>query len=191
MLLTLFFAGLAVVVLWFIRKPQAAQPAASDKQPLKGRQKVSPPRGRLTFTAVDENGVAVQADDPRVLEVSTHPIFTSIEPMILNGDWDVARHFLQKISYEIASKSANDQRIFKKIMTIFAEVDPLYQRCIQAVLPIVRASPGIKQTALYTHMTATPNVEQARYVLYFAHELGHIVRQKKGNSYLVFPPAES
>jgi hypothetical protein len=39
-------------------------------------------------------------------------------------------------------------------------------------------------------MAAAPDVEHARYVLYFAHELGHIVRRKKGNGYEVFLPGQ-
>jgi len=36
------------------------------------------------------------------------------------------------------------------------------------------------------NMAAAPDAETARYVLYFADELGAIRRLKKGNSYLVF-----
>lgn len=107
--------------------------------------------------------------------------------MLARGDWGSARRFLQKIAYGIQNATSEEQRVFKKVMTVFAEADPMYKLCMDAVRPIVEASPGIKQTALYPHMAAAPDTEHARYVLYFAHELGDVVRKKKGNSYLVFP----
>lgn len=119
--------------------------------------------------------------------LNDHPIFRTIKPMLANGDWNGARLFLQKCAYGIKQQSAEEQQNFKEIMTAFASSDPLYRMCLDSVLPIIQENPGIKQTALYAHMTAAPDAEIARYVLYFADELGDVVRRKKGNSYLVFP----
>ncbi|MDD5028501.1 MAG: hypothetical protein PHH58_03210 [Rhodoferax sp.] len=144
----------------------------------------TPPRAYVT--AVDEKGQPVSDRDPRITEVSEHPVFKTLAPMVASGDWGSARGFLQKIAYGINDASADERRIFKKIMTIFAEADPMYQLCIKGIKPFIEANPGIKQTALYPHMAAAPDTESCRYVLYFAHELGDIVRRKKGNSYEVF-----
>ncbi len=117
-----------------------------------------------------------------------HPLFQTIAPMMARGEWNDARRFLQKIAYGIKTASEGEQRDFKHIMMAFASADPLYAQCLQAIAPILAENPGgIRQTALYPHMAAAPDAETARYVLYFADELGAIRRQKKGNSYLVFP----
>lgn len=117
-----------------------------------------------------------------------HPLFQAIAPAMAQGDWGGVRRYLQKIAYGIKDKSEPEQREFKHIMMAFASVDPLYAQCMQAIAPILAQSPdGIRQTALYPHMAAAPDAETARYVLYFADALGMIRRQKKGNSYIVFP----
>ena len=120
-------------------------------------------------------------------DYTSHPIFRAIEPLVARGDWDIARGYLQKIAYGLNAANEQEQREFKHIMMAFAAVDPLYAQCLQAIAPILAENPdGIRQTALYPHMAAAPDAETARYVLYFADELGAIKRQKKGNSYIVF-----
>jgi hypothetical protein len=146
---------------------------------------------RLAVTATDESGNPVGDRDPRVVEVTEHPVFVELAPMLAQGDWGAARRFLQKIAYGINTAPPDDQRIFKKIMTIFAAADPLYQQCMRGIRPFIEENPGIKQTALYPHMAAAPDTEHCRYVLYFADELGEIVRRKKGNSYEVFLPGQA
>lgn len=109
-----------------------------------------------------------------------------------SGDIDGARQALQKIAYLVhADKQTNPDQVrqFTKLMCMFAEIDPLFWRCLNAVKPVVQQSPGVRQTLLYEHMPV--DVETARYVLYFAHETGHLVRRKKGNSYEVFLPGQS
>ena len=113
--------------------------------------------------------------------------FLDVPTMMERGDWDGARRALQKIAYEFVNKPPSEKRKFTELMVEFARQDPLYNRCIVAITPLVQAKPGIKQTALYPHMP-TADIEESRYVLYFADELGDIVRRKKGNSYEVFPP---
>ena len=146
------------------------------------------PAPRVTVSAVDATGAPVDPDEhPEAKQLLLHPVLIEIMPMMEAGEWGIARRYLQKIAYGIANGTPDEQRVFKAVMTAFAEVDPLYRVCIRQVLPLVLASPGIKQTALYPHMSSAPDVEHARYVLYFAHEIGDIVRKKKGNGYLVFP----
>lgn len=116
-----------------------------------------------------------------------HPLFQAIAPAMAQGDWAGARRYLQKIAYGIKSATEQEQREFKHIMMAFAAVDPLYAQCLRAIAPILAEHPqGVRQTALYPHMAAAPDAETARYVLYFADELGAIRRHKKGNSYTVF-----
>ncbi len=116
-----------------------------------------------------------------------HPLFQAVAPLMARGEWGDARRYLQKIAYGIKTASEDEQRDFKHIMMAFASADPLYAQCLRGIAPILAEHPeGIRQTALYPHMAAAPDAETARYVLYFADELGAIRRQKKGNSYLVF-----
>jgi hypothetical protein len=52
-----------------------------------------------------------------------------------------------------------------------------------------RSSPGIKQSDLTKKLKGNDEaLEALRYVLYFASELGQIVRIKKGNTYLLYLP---
>lgn len=106
--------------------------------------------------------------------------------LIETRDWDGARRFLQKMAYGMVDAPERAKREFTELMKAFSTVDPLYKECMEVVRPLVAASPGVRQTELYEHMPVD-DLEQARYVLYFAHQLGHIARRKKGNSYEVFP----
>lgn len=126
---------------------------------------------------------------PAVERHASYP-FIDVPTLMERGDWDGARRALQKMAYEFVSKPANEKREFTALMVEFAKLDPLYNRCIKAVFPLVQAQPGIRQTALYPHMP-TADIEESRYVLYFAHELGHLVRIKKGNSYQVYLPGQT
>lgn len=108
------------------------------------------------------------------------------------GDIDGARQALQKLAYEIyRDKKKNPQRVqkFTQLMCMFVQIDPLFWRGLQAVEPVIAQAPGSRQTALYSHMTMS--TEEARYVLYFAAETGHLHRVKQGNSYLVYLPHQA
>lgn len=105
------------------------------------------------------------------------------------GDYDWARMQLQKIAYGMVGDAVTDaQRAdFTRLMTEFAKEDPLYRDVMARVLPLVQANPGMLQSQIYKGQPDNIK-EQMRYVLYFAHELGHIHREKKGNSYKLYPP---
>lgn len=117
-----------------------------------------------------------------------HPLGQAIAPMLRIGDWDGARQFLQKVAYGMPTATEEEKNDFTEFMAGFSAQDPLYQRCLVDIQDVLKEYPeGIRQTALYPHMTAALVVEQARYMLYYAEVLGDIVRVKKGNSYTVFP----
>lgn len=108
-----------------------------------------------------------------------------------HGDIDGARLALQKISYLVhADKNAHPDQVrrFTDLMCKFVHIDPLFWQCFKAIKPVIEKTPGIRQTVLYVHMPV--DVDLARYVMYFAHETGHIVRRKRGNSYEVFLPEQ-
>jgi len=68
--------------------------------------------------------------------------------------------------------------------------DPLYQRVLGAIEPLIRENPGILQTELYKKCpeVAKPNLT---YVLYFAAKQGRILRRRKGRTYELRIEAQS
>lgn len=158
-------------------KKQIPQRTAQDidKDPPSSEQVQEPISTELTAT--------VDIEDLLCKE----PMWHDFKAQFDSDDWNQKRQFLQKIAYGIAAHPRREQDVFKLFMTVFAESDPLYRLCLAQLLPVVTATPGIKQTDLYGHMPAAPDVELARYVLYFAHELGEVVRVKKGRTYQVYP----
>lgn len=111
---------------------------------------------------------------------------------LCEGDIDGARIALQKISYMVhaeGERKPEQLRQFTELMKMFVWIDPLFWSNLRCITPIINASPGIKQTALYKHMPV--DTETARYVLYFADAAKFIVRKKKGNTYMVYLPSHS
>lgn len=108
----------------------------------------------------------------------------AIERAWKRGDYDWARQQLQQVAYSMVGNSVTDEdrANFTQLMTEFANEDPLYKQVMERVLPLVRDNPGILQSQIYKGQSDEIK-EQMRYVLYFANELGHIRRIKKGNSY--------
>lgn len=116
--------------------------------------------------------------------------FRQIEQARAEKDFDFARLWLQKFAYTITGKADVPQEIkdrFKRVMTDFAEEDPLYREVMAIALPYILANPGTLQSKIYGHLPHWSE-EEVRYVLYFANELGHIHRRKKGRSYELLPP---
>lgn len=102
------------------------------------------------------------------------------------------RQGMQKIAYGMVGPGESDVRKmqFKADMTEFASADPLVREIVQKVQALVAESPGQLQSKIYSRLPGY-EVEQVRYALYFAHELGMIFRKKKGNSYQLYPPGET
>ena len=115
-------------------------------------------------------------DDPRL---------NRVRQMMELDQWDAARRSLQQVAYGILDESQEVKAEFTKVMTIFAARDPLVSGVLQIVMPILQKSPGIRQAEMYKHVPGV-GVEEVRYVLYFAEQLGMIRRQKAGNSYKLY-----
>lgn len=124
-----------------------------------------------------------------VEEYTLHEYCDKIEQAWQRGDYDWARMALQKIAYSMVGKHVNQEQKerFTQVMTEFSSEDPLYREVMAIALPYIMANPGTMQSKIYSHL---PNwsEEEVRYVLYFANELGHIHRIKKGSSYKLMPP---
>lgn len=107
-------------------------------------------------------------------------------------DVDAARGALQKVAYDMVGNhhSEEEKAHFKQGMTEFAALDPMVRQIVERAAQIVATNPGLMQSKIYGHFPEF-TVEQVRYALYFAHELGWIYRKKKGNSYQLFPPGET
>jgi tetratricopeptide (TPR) repeat protein len=116
--------------------------------------------------------------------------FAEVDKAIAERDYNFARAWLQRFAYTITGNDAVPELVkdrFKKVMTEFANKDPLYRQIMEQVIPLVHSNPGLTQSQIYKGQTDGIK-EQMRYALYFAHELGHIRRAKKGSSYQLFPP---
>jgi len=108
---------------------------------------------------------------------------------LVNG-WEGSRTHLQKIAAEITRPSYPEaqKEWFKERMAMFVKQDPLYKKVIGQVKAAVEKQPGILQSSIYEGRSESDK-EYARYVLYFANELGDIRREKHGRSYKLFPAA--
>ena len=113
-----------------------------------------------------------------------------IDRLMAIGEWDSARAALQRVAYTVVNEGADTKAKFTHLMSKFALQDPLFESVMRAVTPVINQSPGVRQASLYKGM-AEDKKELIRYVLYFAAELGQIVRVKKGNSYALFPTGSS
>ena len=113
-----------------------------------------------------------------------------IDRLMAIGEWDSARAALQRVAYTVVNEGADTKAKFTHLMSEFALQDPLFESVMRAVTPVINQSPGVRQASLYKGM-AEDKKELIRYVLYFAAELGQIVRVKKGNSYALFPTGSS
>jgi tetratricopeptide (TPR) repeat protein len=124
------------------------------------------------------------------VETDWNSQFAEIDKAIAECDYNFAREWLQRFAYTITGNDAIPELVkvrFKKVMTEFASQDPLYRQIMERVIPMVHAKPCLTQSEIYKGQPDNIK-EQMRYVLYFAHELGHIRRVKKGSSYQLFPP---
>lgn len=106
-------------------------------------------------------------------------------------DFEQMRRYLQQIAQGMVGNrhTEEEKKEFKEIMTYFASRDPLYMELIKQLCVIVAKNEGILQSKIYPYV---PNYDTStvRYVLYFAHELGDILRIKKGRSYELFTTLE-
>src|SRR5690625_5097632 len=102
--------------------------------------------------------------------------------------WNRARLQCQKTAYEITRPSHPHAQKdwFRAFMTQFVARDPIYQDTIGRVHKAVAENPGLLQSQIFKDRTEKEK-EGARYVLYFAAELGDIRREKSGRSYRLYP----
>lgn len=103
--------------------------------------------------------------------------------------WEDSRMVLQKVTYEITRPTyPEEQKVwFRQFMAQFVKRDPVYQSTIGRVLDAISRQPGMVQSEIYKGRSEAEK-EGARYVLYFAHELGDIRREKAGRSYKLYLP---
>lgn len=114
------------------------------------------------------------------------------DALAVRGGWEITRRNMQKISYSMVKDSIprEQKRWFNEFMKVLVARDPLYIETIDRVTDALKASPGITQSEIYKGRTEKEK-EGARYILYFAHELGDIERVKSGRSYRLFLPGQS
>ncbi|PPD34189.1 MAG: hypothetical protein CTY19_04860 [Methylomonas sp.] len=99
------------------------------------------------------------------------------------GDFEFARTWLQKLAYRLsteqAPQSVHDE--FKALMTAFTREDPLYADVMKSVLPVIAENPYVIQSELSKQFPEF-DPEQFRYAMYYAEQIGDVLRTKKGRS---------
>lgn len=112
-----------------------------------------------------------------------------LEASARRGEWEAIRTELQAHSYGLTDKSASVKSAFADFAAAYVVRDPMYQSVLSQVIKLVKTNPGIRQAAIYTVVKGA-NVEQVRYVLYYAEWVGDIRRSRKGSSYSLWPPTK-
>lgn len=98
-----------------------------------------------------------------------------------------ARLHYQRAAYGFAQLSEAQNAALREEIAGFAREDPLYIEGIGLLRRQLCASPGALQADLTRGMDAN-NAEALRYVLYYADQLGDVVRVKSGRSYRLYLP---
>lgn len=101
---------------------------------------------------------------------------------------DAARLYYQKAAYGSPHLTAEQNQTLKAEITQFVATDSKYQYYIAPLRQAVQQNEGILQSKLYAVLDVhdEQNKEAIRYIAYFAHELGDIVRIKSGRSYRLY-----
>lgn len=178
---------LICVLVWLFSDSSPQKSTATQKTAFKSTQPHKSPKSRAVHTVIKLDTTTGQ----EVVVIDWPAQFAEIEQAITEKDYDFARTWLQKFAYNITGNNDVPQSVkdrFKQVMTRFASEDPLYRDVMDRLLPMVQANPGMIQSQVYKDQPDEIK-EQMRYVLYFADELGHIERVKKGNSYRLYLPA--
>ena len=112
-----------------------------------------------------------------------------VEEAWMNCNYDATRNALQRLAYNAHNENTPEslKNEFNKLMLLFADSDPFYLKVMQKVLPVIAENPNILQSSLSKQFPEF-DIEQFRYVLYFAALNGDIIRTKKGRSYALNLP---
>lgn len=195
------FLFIATGIYWNIIEKKKAEKALGRKMTVKEYLDYFNEQEKMRKQKAKEAAVVIEKKTPEnkseniVVEVieKAKPKNTSLDipiefiRMFERKEFEEARMFLQKIAYGMVDKSVpeTEKRKFKAMMTYFADYDPLYHELIRKAYPIILADEGILQSKIYP-LLPDYNTETVRYVLYFAHELGDVIRVKKGRSYQLY-----
>lgn len=178
--LWLLFAGGVALTLWLVIRASGNRKIVATTQ-----QRVERP------LSGPEQKAAVILGRHRYNPQAPVGSIEDIAAAVANADWNTARRWLQKIAYRMVAPevTAEGKAQFTAIMKTFASGDPAYGKLLDRALPTIRAQPGVMQSE-FTRGLVGEEVEIVRYMFYFAHELGDIVRVKKGNSYQLYAPGD-
>jgi tetratricopeptide (TPR) repeat protein len=147
---------------------------------------------KVNIMSAEKNMMQSVSQQQRASSDPAYAYQLEIESAWKRGDYDFVRAQLQKIAHTMvgSSVSPEEKKRFTDLMKSFAKDDPLYNDVMSRLTPLLNEHPGMLQSQIYKGQPDHIK-EQIRYVLYFANELGHIRRVKKGNSYELYPPDDS
>lgn len=103
------------------------------------------------------------------------------------GDIAAARAHYQRAAYGFGQLSEAQNEALKKEISSLVRDDPLYVETLPLLREQLRATPGVLQADLTRGLEAS-GAEALRYVLYYAADLGDVVRVKSGRSYRLYLP---
>lgn len=105
------------------------------------------------------------------------------------GDIPAARAHYQRAAYGFSQLSEAQIEALKQEIASLARADPLYLETLPLLREQLLAAPGLLQADL-TRQMGGPTTEALRYVLYYADQIGDIVRVKSGRSYRLYLPGQ-
>lgn len=105
------------------------------------------------------------------------------------GDIAAAREHYQRAAYGFNQLSAAQNEALKQEIAGLTRSDPLYLGGLELVRTQLVQTPGVLQADLTRGMEPHA-MEAARYVLYYADQLGDVVRVKSGRSYRLYLPGQ-
>lgn len=105
------------------------------------------------------------------------------------GDIDAARAHYQRAAYGFNQLSPEQNEALKQEIAGLTRSDPFYLDGLELMRQQLANTPGVLQADL-TRGLEPRAIEAARYVLYYADQLGDIVRVKSGRSYRLYLPGQ-
>lgn len=140
------------------------------------------------FQPASTNIVLTESKDVSIVASDTYPKETPIEmiQMYESGMFEELKHYITQKSYAYAGTPESNK--LKEIAMFFVKHDPLYIDILTKVKSIVSKNEDVKQSTIYKEISPDGfyDVDDMRYVLYYADEYKDIVREKFGNSYKLY-----
>lgn len=195
LIVALLLLGFVIWLVMFIGKPRLEHPKKIDVTPSMTADDFTRYESSLHRLKGPKNFHASRSDmtknfninhERKFIDSTFSQDYIECQRFITLKDWDMARQTLQRIAYSMPGQPQEIKNEFTAFMRDFAAQDPLVYGVLRIAMPLLRQQPGMLQTQMYKHLPGI-GLEESRYALYFAEQLGILRREKKGNSYKLYP----